>query len=265
MKACGARGAFVAVVLAISAIASEAAADPTACVDAADRGQRARKEGKLQDARDHFLSCAAPMCPDTVQKDCLRWANDTIDVLPSIVIDATDEDGRDIGDARVLIDGYEAAVVTEGRSIEIDPGPHTIRVERSGHIAVEQKIIAKEGMHARRVAAILLRPHADGAPTSAPSTAAAASDRSTSAAPSWTIAAMGFGAATAGIGTLMIIGSDELMPGEERNVVRTFGWAAVAIGGAAALGGLFGYVSEPAKPRMRAGITITPVFAFGRF
>src|SRR5688572_18719922 len=106
------RGAVIAIVLSFGAIASEAAAEPEACVDASDRGQRARKDGKLQDARDHFLSCAAPMCPEIVQRDCFRWANDTIDLLPSIVIDAVDDDGHDIGDARVLVDGYEVAPVT---------------------------------------------------------------------------------------------------------------------------------------------------------
>ena len=56
------RGALVAVALTLPlvAFASEAAADPASCTDTADRGQRAKKDGKLQDARDYFLSCAAP-------------------------------------------------------------------------------------------------------------------------------------------------------------------------------------------------------------
>lgn len=244
--------------MALIAVASEAAADSTECIDAADRGQRAKKEGKLQDARDHFLSCAAPMCPDLVQRDCLRWANDTIELLPSIVIDATDEDGRDVGDARVSIDGYEAAATTEGRSIELDPGPHTVRVERPGHLVVEQKIIAKEGMHARRVVAVLVRPHAaDGSPKE--------SSTSSSGPPSWSLVAMGIGAATLTAGLITVAGSGEVSPRDERQALLSVGWAGIALGSAAALGGLFGYFSEPARPRMRAGITVTPVGAFGRF
>lgn len=260
------RGALVAVALTLPlvAFASEAAADPASCTDTADRGQRAKKDGKLQDARDYFLSCAAPMCPELVQGDCLRWANDTIERLPSIVIDATDEDGHDIGDARVLVDGFEVASTTEGRSIEIDPGPHTVRVERLGHAAVEQKIIAKEGMHARRVGAILVRPHADGTPKVLP-TSDVAERPPASSAPTWTFIAMGAGAASLTAGVLLIAGAGELTSERSPENLRSVGWAGVALGGSALLGGLFGYFSEPAKPRARAGITVTPVGAFGRF
>lgn len=177
----------------IVALAAESAAAPPAaeCVDAADRGQRARKDGKLQDARDWFLSCAAPMCPESVQKDCLHWANDAIDLVPSIVVDATDEDGHDIGDAKVIIDGYEAANVTEGLSITLDPGAHAVRVEKPGFYPVEKS--------------------------------------------------------------------------DDRDIVRGLGWTSIAVGGAATITGLFAYFSEPAKPRIRAGVTITPAGAFGRF
>ena len=260
------RGAFIAVAVALPlvAFASDAAADPASCTDTADRGQRAKKDGKLQDARDYFLSCAAPMCPELVQKDCLRWANDTIELLPSIVIDATDDEGHDIGDARVLVDGFEVASTTEGRSIEIDPGAHTIRVEKLGHAAVEQKIIAKEGMHARRVGAILVRPQVDGAMKPLPATDGA--DRSTTnAAPTWTFVAMGAGAASLTAGILLIVGAGELTTERNPENIRSVGWAGVALGGSALLGGLFGYFSEPARPRARAGITVTPVGAFGRF
>lgn len=259
------RGAVTAVVLSVVAVAPSAMADPEACVDASDRGQRARKDGKLQDARDHFLSCAAPMCPELVQRDCLRWANDTLDLLPSIVIDAVDEDGHDIGDARVLVDGYEAAPVTEGRSITLDPGPHVVRVERYGLASVEHKIIAKEGVHARRLVSVLARP---GDSTKPSTTATVANERvvASSGPPSWTFAAMGIGAATLTAGIFLLAGSSEITPNDEREIVRSLGWGAVALGSAATFGGLFGYFSEPAsKPRTRAGITVTPVGAFGRF
>lgn len=254
----------VVVALPLVAFASEAAADPASCTDTADRGQRAKKDGKLQDARDYFLSCAAPMCPELVQKDCLRWANDTIELLPSIVIDATDDEGHDIGDARVLVDGYEVASTTEGRSIEIDPGPHTVRVERLGHTAVEHRIIAKEGMHARRVGAILVRPQIDGASKPLPQTDAV--DRAPSnGAPTWSLVTMGAGAASLTAGILLIVGAGELTTERNPENIRSVGWAGVALGGSAMLGGLFGYFNESAKPRARAGITVTPVGAFGRF
>lgn len=272
------RGAFAAVVVALTAIASEASADPvesaddpSACVHAADRGQRARKDGKLQDARDLLLSCAAPVCPESVQKDCLHWANDVIDLLPSIVIDATDDEGHDIGDARVIIDDYEVATVTEGRSISLDPGPHTIRVERQGYVGVSQKIIAKEGMHARRIPAVLVGAHVDpwtaarsGTPVaSSPST----EDRVTpSRPPTWTFGAMAIGAATMTAGILILANSSDRAESSERDVARGLAYGSIVLGGAAIVTGLFGYFSEPAKPKPRAaGITITPAGAFGRF
>ena len=263
------RGAVTAAAIGLSfvAFASEtAAAEPEACVDASDRGQKARKDGKLQDARDHFLSCAASMCPEVVQRDCLRWANDTIDLLPSIVIDAVDDDGHDIGDARVLVDGYEAAPVTEGRSITLDPGPHVVRVERNGLVSVEHKIIAKEGVHARRLVSVLGRPGDPSKPAAAAATTNERVAAESTGAPSWTFIAMGAGAATLTAGILLIAGSSDITPANDRDLVRTFGGAAIAVGSAATFGGLFGYFSEPAaKPRTRAGITVTPVGAFGRF
>jgi hypothetical protein len=260
------RGAFVAVAcaLALVSVAEEAAADPASCTDTADHGQRAKKDGKLQDARDYFLSCAAPMCPELVQRDCLRWANDSIELIPSIVIDATDEEGHDVGDARVLVDGYEVASTTEGRSIDVDPGPHTVRIEKFGHAPVEQKIIAKEGMHARRVAAVLVRPRVDGAPRPALQTEPGERPE-TSRAPTWTFIAMGSGAAALTAGLVLIAGASALTSDQSPENLRSVGWAGVALGGSAMLGGLFGYFSEPARPRTRAGITVTPVGAFGRF
>lgn len=256
------RGAAVAVFLAVTGVSSSALAeDPAACVDAADRGQRARKDGKLQDARDHFLSCSANVCPESVQKDCLRWANDTIDLVPSIVIDATDEDGRDIGDAKVTIDGYEVTNITEGRSITVDPGPHAIRVEKPGFYPVDQRIIAKEGMHARRVAAVLVSPRIE--PTKEPARIAADKTKT----PAWVFGMIGLGAATMTAGALILSGTTDMEKSEEKTVVRGLAWTSAAVGAGATIAGLFIYFAEPWKPRARnaAGITVTPIGAFGRF
>lgn len=200
------------------------------------------------------------MCPESVQQDCLRWANDTIDLIPSIVIDATDDEGRDIGDARVIIDGYEVSTVTEGRSITVDPGWHSIRVERWGHVGIETKIIAKEGMHGRRVPALLARRHLDATPSTTP-----ADERPPTTRPQWALAASGIGGATLTAGILILAASANTTQTDSLGTVRGLGWGSVAIGGAAMLTGLFAYFSEPAKPRTRAGITVTPVGAFGRF
>ena len=76
---------------------------------------------------------------------------------------------------------------------------------------------------------------------------------------------MGAGAASLTAGLLLIAGAGELSSERSPENIRSVGWAGVALGGSALLGGLFGYFSEPAKPRARAGITVTPVGAFGRF
>jgi hypothetical protein len=134
---------------------TRALADATsACTTAAEDGQRARASGKLRAARSSFLSCSGAggqQCPSVVQRDCAKWAAELADATPTIVLDARDTQGHDVGDARVTIDGEVVRNALDGKAIEVDPGSHVILLERPNGARGSETIIAKEGVKARVV------------------------------------------------------------------------------------------------------------------
>jgi hypothetical protein len=139
--------------LAFATLAAEAPAraDVKACLGAHEKGQQARSSGRLREAREQFLVCAADGCPGAVRTDCARWADDLSNRLPSIVIGAKDRGSRDLFDVKVSLDGTPLVEKLDGKSIVIDPGPHTFKFEAAGMPTVSQKVLVKEGDRARPV------------------------------------------------------------------------------------------------------------------
>ena len=80
--------------------------------------------------------------------DCTRWLEEVSDTIPSIVVRAM-RGRREVDKARVFIDDEEAKL--DGRPIELDPGPHQIRVEVEGSPSAEREVVAKTGVRARIV------------------------------------------------------------------------------------------------------------------
>ena len=107
--------------------------------------QELRKASRLLDARDKLLVCAGLGCPKLVQGDCTTWLEQLERDIPSIVVSATDSEGRDLTDVRVLIEGGEVAKRLDGKPIELDPGDYTVRVVRPDGASVERQIVAKTG------------------------------------------------------------------------------------------------------------------------
>ncbi len=122
------------------------------CVDAHSRGQDAREQGKLALARKIFLACAQSSCPNAVQSDCARFADDLTAQQPTIVLAARDADGHDLANTSVTIDGALVASTLDGRPIEIDPGTHTVRFSHRGKDHVLTVVIGA-GEKGRTVAA----------------------------------------------------------------------------------------------------------------
>lgn len=145
--------AVVALVLATS-FAGVAHADDKACMAAAAKGQELRDEGKLVEAKPHFQQCADAACPAPIPGYCAEWLADLNKKMPSIVLRATDENGRDVADATADIDG-KRSVAVDGRPVEVDPGKHTIKVARPGGKPFEDVIIVAQGEKDRVVVAKL--------------------------------------------------------------------------------------------------------------
>jgi hypothetical protein len=142
------RRALGCVALGVVLVAPRAAAAPTdvhECVTAAERGQRLRDKLLLKPAQGEFISCARDVCPGPVKSECTKWLADVSDRIPSIVVRATDGAGHDVTDVRVFVDDAPAQERVDGRRLEIDPGPHRIRFERSSFPPKTIEIVAREG------------------------------------------------------------------------------------------------------------------------
>ena len=122
----------VCLVLASTLASASASADVQACLSASEKGQRARSAGKLREARELFLQCSSDGCPAMVRRDCAQWQSEVIVTLPSIVLGAKDRSGRDLFDVTVSVDGETVVRKLDGKSLPIDPGPHTFKFEMAG-------------------------------------------------------------------------------------------------------------------------------------
>jgi hypothetical protein len=120
-------------------------ADDAACVANHGAAQELRKASKLRAARDKLSICAEQACPKPVQGDCATWLEEVEREIPSLVVSATDGDGRELTDVRVMIDGDEIAKRLDGKPIEVDPGDYTLRLERSDGTFVDRQVVAKTG------------------------------------------------------------------------------------------------------------------------
>jgi hypothetical protein len=146
---------LAAVVLAGSFASREARADDKAsCMASAAKGQELRDEGKLTEAKPFFQQCAEASCPAPIPGYCAEWLADLNKKMPTVVFRVTDENGKDVADANVEIDG-KRTVGVDGRAIDVDPGKHTIKVARTGSKPFEDVIIVAQGEKDRVVIAKL--------------------------------------------------------------------------------------------------------------
>lgn len=142
--------------LALAAVGSARAADPKdvkaakiACVQASDKAQTLKSDGKLIDAREQLLACARESCPAPVRKDCTRRLGELEDALPTIVIGAKDAGGKDVIDVKVRIDGVVVLEKLDGKAISVDPGAHTFEFEHAKLPSVKEQVLVQQGVKNR--------------------------------------------------------------------------------------------------------------------
>jgi hypothetical protein len=147
------RAATLAVVAALVARSPDARAeDPRQqCVSDAESGQALLRSGKPREASRLLFACAQPICPGLVRRDCTTYLADAQAAVPSIVLGARDAEGRDVTDARVLLDGVLLEGALRGQMTEVESGPHRLRFERAGAAPVEQSFVAREREKGRSI------------------------------------------------------------------------------------------------------------------
>jgi hypothetical protein len=137
------------------AAATAAAAPKAECVGQLDRAQSLQSARKLRDARTSYLACSAPTCPELVREDCSRSLVELDATMPTVVFSAR-ADGRDVTDARVLLDGEAVSTALDGHAVALDPGNHVARFERTGGGVFEVRLVAREGEKNRAVSATFM-------------------------------------------------------------------------------------------------------------
>ncbi len=137
------------------------AATKAECVAAYDQGQQLRARGALREAREQFLVCADPACPNATRSDCTVWVGELDASVPTVAFAVTAEDGKDVTDVTVFVDGVKLVESLDGKALPFDPGKHTLRFERAGK-TVTLELVVREGEKNRTV------PVAFGGTTSLP-------------------------------------------------------------------------------------------------
>jgi hypothetical protein len=128
------------------------------CIQAAEEGQAARQVNDLLRSREIFARCAAPECPALVRRDCGAWLEEVALQTPSVVLGARDAQGRDVLDATAVVDGTVVQRRLDGSPVELNPGPHVVRVEIAGAPPVVLDVVLRAGEKNRPIVAALAPP-----------------------------------------------------------------------------------------------------------
>lgn len=200
------RTARVGVVLVVLSMTRSAAADDKQiCLDASEKAQQLKIDGKLVEAREQLALCSQKACPKLVRQDCTQWMSELLTALPSVVPAAKDRKGRDIVDVRVSVDGKVLTETLDGKALVIDPGVHSLHFETSGAPARDETVVVKPGEKNRIVTVTFATGDDDAATPSGPAagTDAQTGPTSSSSAP---VAAYVFGSlGVAALGAALIV------------------------------------------------------------
>lgn len=119
------------------------------CVDASTLGQTSRDAGELLKAREQFLQCSREACPPVVRTSCNRWLAEVDELMPSVVVRASDATGSDITDGTASIDGVSYPL--DGKTIPLNPGKHVVVVQSRDGARVEKKVLLAAGEKSRLI------------------------------------------------------------------------------------------------------------------
>lgn len=150
-----------ALLLGCSLLSGTALAAPSSakqlCIEAAEEGQQLRQEGKLTTSAQRFRTCAASECPRMLQKDCSHWLEEVEGSIPSVSVKVEDEDGQEVHNAHVTMDGH-AWSEAGGGARRVDPGRHRFVWVREAKAAVVESATLREGERDRIVVLRAPRP-----------------------------------------------------------------------------------------------------------
>jgi hypothetical protein len=145
-------GDALAVAVLAAAFASAAPArgdDSKDCIAASTQAQQLRDDGHYRRARDQFNVCSRDVCPALVKQACLGWMSDLESTWPSVVVNAKDDNGADLVDVTVVIDGTPLVSKLDGKPQLVDPGEHDLHYETGGFPPVNEHVVIHAGEKSR--------------------------------------------------------------------------------------------------------------------
>ncbi len=151
-------GGPASVVLGALLVTQLAHADPkpsaSDCVGTHESALAHRRQGELTLAAKEFAACTQPSCPAPVREECAARARQIDSVIPTVVPVAKIEDGQELVDVEVEVDGHVLTQRLDGRAHRLDPGPHRFQFHAKDRSSVEIDVVLAEGEQLRRVEAI---------------------------------------------------------------------------------------------------------------
>jgi hypothetical protein len=121
------------------------------CAAAYVEAQTLRKEGALLSARDKLITCGRDECSSAIKNECAQWLSEVNASIPSIVVVAKDQAGKETLAVKVHVGGSLVKDGLDAKAIELDPGSHLLRLELAGAAPIEQEIVLQEGRKHRLV------------------------------------------------------------------------------------------------------------------
>lgn len=126
------------------------------CIAAHPEAQRLRNAGLLRAAREQLLRCSRDSCPAAVRVECGNMVEEVELKLPTIVLDARDNQGHDLVGVWLSVDDGPRQEF-RGTAIALDPGAHSLRFEHRGSRTTMTTVMIREG-EKNRVIRVALEP-----------------------------------------------------------------------------------------------------------
>jgi hypothetical protein len=98
------------------------------CVEAHERAQVLKIEGKLIESRSALRACAHDACPNPLKNECVTWREEVVQEVPTVVFEVLTNQGAPAL-ATVRAGDRELTRTLDGRPVELDPGHYEFMFE----------------------------------------------------------------------------------------------------------------------------------------
>jgi hypothetical protein len=127
------------------------------CAEAFEQSQRLRNSFQYIEATTEALRCASPACGAVLAEECSTLYGELQSATPSIVLGARTEDGKELSNVSVSIDGGAGRASLDGTPLRLDPGNHEFRFTVDGFKQLKQTAVILAGERFRPIIGVLTR------------------------------------------------------------------------------------------------------------